>query len=95
MFEGSLNVVIGLSADKNIAEIVKVIPKTSNIFATTFDSERSSTSDQLKREFETNGFHQTAYFTDPQEALNTAKNQSSEEDGIIVFGSFFLFEKLF
>lgn len=95
LFKGSLNVVIGLSADKNIKEIVKVIPKTSNIFATTFDSERSSSLDQLKGEFETNGFHQIAYFTDPQEALNAAKNQSSEEDGIIVFGSFFLFEKLF
>lgn len=95
MFEGSLNVVIGLSADKNIAEIVKVIPKTSNIFATTFDSERSSSLDQLKRAFESKAFHKTAYFTDPQEALNAAKNQSSERDGIIVFGSFFLFEKLF
>lgn len=95
MFKGSLNVIIGLSADKNIAEIVKIIPENSNVFATTFDSERSSSLDQLMAEFEAKGFRETTYFTDPQEALNTAKNRSSQEDGIIVFGSFFLFEKLF
>lgn len=95
MFEGHLNVVIGLSADKNIAEIVKVIPENSSIFATTFDSERSADLAQLKAEFETKAFRQIAYFIDPQEALNASKNQSSEGDGIIVFGSFFLFEKLF
>lgn len=95
MFSGQQNIIIGLSADKNIAEIVKVLPENANIFATTFNSERSASLDQLKREFAVKNFDQILYFTDPQVALNTAKNQSSAEDGIIVFGSFFLFEKLF
>ncbi len=93
--QGELNIVIGLSADKNIKEILKVIPEESNVFVTTFDSDRSASLDQLKFEFNKGNFHSIMYFTDPQEALNTAKNQSSEKDGIIVFGSFFLFEKLF
>jgi dihydrofolate synthase/folylpolyglutamate synthase len=95
MFSGNLNIVIGLSADKNIAEIVKILPEKSNIFVTTFESERSASLSQLKSEFAAREFSKKMYFADPQDALNTAKSLSSSEDGIIVFGSFFLFEKLF
>lgn len=94
MISGRLNIVIGLSSDKNITEIVQVIPSTANLFVTTFQSERSASIEQLKAEFDERRFRSISYYTDPQTALETAKKNIKKDDGVIVLGSFFLFENL-
>ena len=95
MFEGHMNIVIGLSSDKNILEIVRILPSKSNLFVTTFSSERSASMDQLRSAFETKKFEKVMYFSNPKTAINRAKEHSSFSDGTIVLGSFFLFENLF
>lgn len=95
MFNGRMHIVIGLSADKNIKEIVKVIPENAHLFVTEFESDRSADLETLKTEFGQKQFDNISYHTDPQGALKTAKDQMKNEDAVIVLGSFFLFENLF
>lgn len=95
MVKNDISVVIGLSADKNIEEIVKIIPENMKVYVTTFSSERSASITQLQDAFKLKNFKSISYFTDPQEALKVAKHKIKDEDGVIVLGSFFLFENLF
>lgn len=95
MFDGQMNIMIGLSADKNIDAIVDILPVSANLFVTTFQSERSAELSQLKAAFARKNFSSISYFSDPQEALKSAEYNLMQNDGLIVLGSFFLFEKLF
>lgn len=95
MFDGQMNIMIGLSADKNIDAIVDILPLSANLFVTTFQSERSAGIAQLKSAFAKKNFSSISYFSDPQEALKSAEYNLTQNDGLIVLGSFFLFEKLF
>jgi dihydrofolate synthase / folylpolyglutamate synthase len=84
-----LHVVYGSSADKNLAEIFGLFPKTANYYLTEFANVRSAKKEDLVRYAEEVDLHFSVY-ANANEALQSAQRTSRKEDTILVFGSFFL-----
>lgn len=89
----NLHCVYGTSSDKDVNEIMTLFPKDVSYYLTTFNSERSFSTKDLEKTAKNNKLSFTLY-SEPELALSTAKQNCKEEDLILVFGSFFLLEKI-
>ena len=83
----NLHLIIGFSNDKNIVEILEVLPKAEYIYATQSDNKRSLNPAILKNKLNLN---KNQIFDDYKNAFSSAKNLANKEDLILVTGSSFL-----
>ena len=90
MNTGRLHIIFGTSADKDLHSSLKLFPLNSNMYFTEFTNSRSAKNEDFKRELKLVNFSSKKYFTDPKQALKSAKNCASRTDTIIIIGSFFL-----
>ena len=87
---GRLHVIFGTSADKDLHSSLKLFPLNSNMYFTEFTNSRSTKNEDFKREVKLVNFSSKKYFTNPKQALKSAKDCASRTDTIIIIGSFFL-----
>ena len=83
----NLHLVIGFSNDKNIGEILEVLPKADYIYATKSDNERSLNPAILKNKLNLNENQIFDYY---KNAFISAKKLANKEDLVLVMGSAFL-----
>ena len=89
----NLHCIYATSSDKDLETIFKVFPKKAKYYFTQFNSERSMKIDELEnfgRKFKLN----FKTYTSGLQSLNVAERNANSNDLIIVFGSFFLLEKI-
>jgi len=89
----NLHCIYGTSSDKNVEEIMSLFPQNATYYFAEFDSERSLKLDVLNNNAKKNNLNFSLHLT-PEKALSVAKQTSSDNDLIIIFGSFFLLEKI-
>lgn len=82
-----LHLIIGFSNDKNIGEILEVLPKADYIYATKSDNERSLNPAILKNKLNLN---ENQIFDDYKNAFISAKKLANKEDLVLAMGSAFL-----
>ena len=82
-----LHLIIGFSNDKNIVEILEILPKADYIYSTKSDNIRSLNPAILKNKLNLN---KNQIFDDYKNAFSSAKNLANKEDLILVTGSAFL-----
>ena len=88
-----LHCIYATSSDKNINEIMQLFPSSAQYYLTSFNTNRSLNVEYLEKEAIKNNLRQKI-FTTPDLALNAAKQNYNHSDLIVVFGSFFLLEKI-
>ncbi|MDC3253069.1 bifunctional folylpolyglutamate synthase/dihydrofolate synthase [Crocinitomicaceae bacterium] len=93
--QGELHIVYGTSADKDTSTILPFFPLDASYYFTEFSSSRTAKIDDLKNAFDQINLKSTHYYKNAQEALNNAKENSSESDTILIIGSFFLLSDFF
>jgi dihydrofolate synthase/folylpolyglutamate synthase len=89
----NLHCVYGTSSDKDVEEVMRLFPKNASYYFTEFDSSRTMKIVELKNNALNNNLNFSTHLS-PNKALSVAKQSSSTNDLIIVFGSFFLLEKI-
>ena len=89
----NLHCVYGTSSDKEVDGIMSFFPKNATYYFTEFASERSMKIDKIKDTAKKNNLNFSLH-TSPIDALSVAKQSSNSNDLIIIFGSFFLLEKI-
>ena len=90
-----LHIVYGTSNDKDLSTIKSLFPTNASYYFTEFESERTMHIAEIKEVTKHLHCKDKSYFNSPSIALNSAIEQSNEEDLIIVFGSFFLISTFF
>jgi dihydrofolate synthase/folylpolyglutamate synthase len=88
-----LHCVFGNSNDKDLGDIIPLLPKDASYYFTTFRNSRSRNADEW-RKIGHNFFPKYMVFNNPLEALESAKDNAHINDLIVVFGSFFLVGEL-
>jgi dihydrofolate synthase/folylpolyglutamate synthase len=88
-----LHCVYGTSSDKDVDGIMMMFENSATYYLTSFESERSMSKEKLKISADRNEINYSLFNT-PVKALSSAKQNYKEGDLIIVFGSFFLLEKI-
>lgn len=88
-----LHCVYGSATDKNYALSMTYFPQTAKYYFTTFDSKRAASTAELSDLGFKNNLEHTV-FNQPEDALAAAKANASSSDLIIVFGSFYILEKI-
>jgi len=91
----NIHIVYGTSNDKDLDKITSLFPKKCNYYFTEFDNERTMQITEMKEVTKSLECSKKTYFNSPRIALNSAIEQSDEEDLILVFGSFFLISNFF
>ena len=89
----NLHCIYATSSDKDVSEIMSLFPLKAKYYFTSFQSERSLETKYLSQEGEKYNLDYSLYET-PNLALSSAKQNYRQDDLIIVFGSFFLLEKI-
>ena len=89
----TLHCIYGTSSDKDVNQIMSLFPKNAKYYFTEFDSPRTMKIEKLKNNALKNNLIFSTYLS-PELALSIAKQSSSSNDLIVVFGSFFLLEKI-
>ena len=92
--EGNLFIIYGSSSDKNYRQIIEYFPKNSTVCLTPFHSERSWTLQTISEIKNENSEWEIEVFTDVNLAISSCKDRASEDDTILVFGSFFLIQDI-
>ena len=82
-----LHIVLGFSKDKNIKEILPLLPKSNHFYLTKSNNERSLDPDILQNLL--NKKNSSVYF-EFKEAFLKAKNRANENDLVLITGSAFL-----
>ena len=92
--KGSIHLVYGTSADKDLDEIFQLFSPKHTYYFTEFSNQRSAKIDVL--EAKSAAFNLPAqFFSNPVHALNAAQSVANKADTILVFGSFFLLSDFF
>ena len=89
----NLHCIYGTSSDKDVEEIMEVFPSNASYYLTEFSSERSMKVERLEKNAKNNNLKYSSY-SNSKLALDTAKQCSTKQDLIIVFGSFYILEKI-
>lgn len=92
--EGTLHVIFGTSADKDIASILNVIPSAVSMNCCEFSNPRSAKLNDLITIFNNND-RKANFFENLEEAHNHVQNIAKQEDTILIIGSFFLISDFF
>lgn len=95
LYDEEIHVVYGTSGDKDLNSIKNIFPSKIHFYGTEFSNERSAKKETLKNTFSEIPFKSKAYFDDPKIALDVARSHASQEDAIVVIGSFFLLSDFF
>ncbi len=90
-----VHIVYGTSNDKDLTTIVSLFPTDAMYYFTEFHNERTMQITDLKVVTTPMESSQKSYYKSPRIALNSAIEQASEDDLILVFGSFFLISTFF
>jgi dihydrofolate synthase/folylpolyglutamate synthase len=88
-----LHCIYGTSSDKDVEKIMALFPVKANYYFTEFDSYRSMRTEELNSNANKFKLNFSSHLS-PDLALSVAKQSSSTDDLIIIFGSFFLLEKI-
>lgn len=88
-----LHCVYATSSDKAVEKIINHFPKSANYYFTTFNSKRSFPLEKLEALAQSSKLDYNLY-DEASDALESAKQHYKEGDLIIVFGSFFLLDKI-
>ena len=91
---GKLHIVYGSSSDKDYQSILAIFPHTAQICLTPFQSERSWKKSEMEMQKKELSHLSIEIFSNVNEAIFTCKEQASEKDTILVFGSFFLIQDI-
>ncbi len=84
----TLRIVIGMVNDKDISEVLSLLPKEATYYFTQANIERALPASDLKNKAEKYGLSGKDFFNVP-DAYNTALKESSENDFIFIGGSNF------
>lgn len=93
--KGRLHIVYGTSSDKDISEIVSLLPDDAFVYFTQFTNPRSAGIEQLKKAAETKKFASVHFSQTSSEAYSLAQNTATQNDTILIIGSFFLIADFF
>lgn len=88
-----LHIIFGTSNDKDLNDVLDILPKTASYYLTEFKNMRS----RKVGEWEEIGLKNLPYFSvfeNPSMALESAKSTAQQGDLVLVFGSFFLIGEL-
>lgn len=94
-FNKPLHIIFGFSNDKDISSIIPVLPENAKFYLTEFKNLRSAKIADLELAFSDKKAISKQYFADPQNAMKVAQTNATENDCILVMGSFFLIEHFF
>ncbi|MDE7345455.1 MAG: bifunctional folylpolyglutamate synthase/dihydrofolate synthase [Muribaculaceae bacterium] len=86
---GRKHIVIGFVADKDIDNIIELLPKDATYYLTQASIPRALPAYQLQEKFRSHGIEGNVY-PSPKEATETARYQASAEDVIYIGGSTFI-----
>ncbi|MCQ2973503.1 MAG: bifunctional folylpolyglutamate synthase/dihydrofolate synthase [Bacteroidales bacterium] len=89
-----LRIVIGFVKDKDIASILRILPKNAIYYFVNANIKRALLAEELKRQAEYFGLVGKAY-SSVKEGFDAAKNDASEDDFIFVGGSNFVVSEAF
>lgn len=89
-----LHLVFGTSNDKDLSDVLAVLPPEACYYLCEFQNPRSRKMVEWQQIGQSN-FENFAVFDSPTAGLTKAKLQANENDLILVFGSFFLIGELF
>jgi len=84
-----LHMILGMVNDKEIDNILKLLPKTAHYYFTQAQIPRALPAESLKQKAEAIGFKGKTY-PDVNMALKEAKDKAGKDDLIIACGSVFL-----
>lgn len=87
-----LHIVFGAANDKDLSEVFEILPKNAQYYFTQFKNLRSRQVDEWQAIVSKNFTYQI--YKSPTEAYQNALNSASENDLVLVFGSFFLIGEL-
>ncbi len=93
--DGRLLIIYGSSNDKDLTSIASVLPGETIYLFTTFNHPRSADLTQLKEGFSELNAREKHFFIKEADSLDFALSTASQEDTILVIGSFFLLEYFF
>lgn len=86
---GNLFILFGASADKNVEGIISQFPNDAIIHLCTFNNERSLSFEELKR-IKNKDYRIDKVIENVNEAITEIKSKMTENDSLLVTGSFFL-----
>ena len=89
-----LHIVFGNSNDKDLTEIIHVLPKNATYYFSEFPNFRSRKVEEWEKIGDTH-FQNYQVFEKPSDALKNARQKACEDDLVLVFGSFFLIGELY
>jgi len=93
--KGELHVIYGSSNDKDLSSIKKVFPLGIHFYGAQFRNERSLKRSEIEAQFNEIGFKSATYYDAGPMAMKVAQSRASEQDIILVIGSFFLLSDFF
>ncbi len=88
-----LHCIYATSADKDLNNIIKYFPIEAKFYLTSFNTNRSLPINELAKNIKNIGLEFDT-FDSPEIALSAAKQNYRKGDLILIFGSFFLLEKI-
>lgn len=91
---GKLFIVYGSSSDKDYRSIIEIFPDTANVCLTPYQSERSWKEPEMEKIVKEHNHSSIQIFSNVDEAITNCRGQASENDTILVFGSFFLIQDI-
>ncbi len=86
----NLHLVIGFSQDKNVNEMIQIIPENITVYFTEFNNLRSMDIENVKKFVLQKDFKQMFFYKEAKFAYQKATDNAKEKDLILVTGSFFL-----
>ena len=87
--EGRKRIVIGFVADKDIDNIIDLLPNDASYYLTQASIPRALSADKLLEKFRSHGIEGEVYST-PKEAAAAARADSADNDVIYIGGSTFV-----
>ncbi len=83
---GTLHIVFGMVDDKDVEEVLKMLPSQAHYYFTQAQTKRAIPATELKKMAEKQGLHGQAYPT-VEAAIQAAKEQATKADSIFIGGS--------
>lgn len=91
---GELHVILGTSSDKDLKSIVASFPENVKLYLTEFSNQRSARIEDILKVLPS-GRELEGTFSDPLQAFKLAQNNATQDDTILIIGSFFLASDFF
>ncbi|MEO9534387.1 MAG: folylpolyglutamate synthase/dihydrofolate synthase family protein [Crocinitomicaceae bacterium] len=88
-----LHLIYGASNDKDVQEIIDLLPKSAHFYFVEFDSPRSVKSDQFEELGKQNKLSVSTY-KGSAKALESAQIKATKKDLILLFGSFYIMSEI-